>query len=109
MDRKIVIPGEIIGEGNSLPGEWTEKRGDNVVALRYGLADESNRLVKIIPLSGVYQPRMGNVIIGKVIDITFNGWLLDIGGAEDAFLHVAEVPRSGTKGGTIAVQHIGNM
>ena len=51
MERKIVIPGEVIVKGdNYLPGEWTEKRNDEIVAIRYGLADESNRLVKIIPL-----------------------------------------------------------
>jgi len=109
MDRKIVIPGEIIASGDSLPGEWTEKRGSDIVALRYGLVDESNRLVKIIPLSGVYQPRMGNVVIGKVRDITFNGWLIDIGAAEDAFLSVAEVPRYVNKGGLDEVMDIGDM
>jgi exosome complex component RRP4 len=28
-----------------------------------------------------------------VVDITFNGWLIDFGGAQNAFLPVAEVPR----------------
>ena len=52
-ERKVIIPGEVIVEGdNYLPGEGTEKRGNQIVALRYGLAEESNRLVKIIPLSG---------------------------------------------------------
>ena len=93
-ERKAVIPGEVIVKGNDyLPGDWTEKRGDEIVALRYGLVEESNRLIKIIPLSGVYQPRMGNIVIGKVKDITFNGWLVEIDASENGFLSVAEVPR----------------
>ncbi|MBU1129627.1 MAG: exosome complex protein Rrp4 [Nanoarchaeota archaeon] len=110
MTRKIVIPGEVIEKGeNYLPGEGTEKKDDEIVALRYGLAEESNRLVKVIPLSGVYQPRRGNVIIGKVENITFNGWILDIGASETAFLSLMEVPRYVNKGELEEVMDIGDM
>ena len=110
MERKAVIPGEVIVKGDQyLPGEWTEKRGDEIVALRFGLSDESNRLVKVIPLSGVYSPRMGNIVIGKVIDITFNGWLIDIGASENAFLSLTEVPRYVNKSGLNEVMDIGDV
>ena len=109
-NRELVIPGEVIVEGDDyLPGEWTEKKGKTIVALRYGLADESNRLVKVIPLSGVYQPRRGNVVIGKVVNITFNGWILDIGTPETAFLSLTEVPRYVNKDGLEEVMEIGNL
>lgn len=109
-ERKIVIPGEMIAKGNDfLPGEGTEKRGEEIVALRYGLAEESNRLVKVIPLSGVYQPRRGNVVIGKVENITMNGWLIDIGTADNAFLPLAEVPRYVSKDNLEEVMDIGDM
>jgi len=110
MERKAVIPGEVIVKGdNYLPGEWTEKRGNEIVSLRFGLSEESNRLIKVIPLSGVYTPRMGNIIIGKVRDITFNGWLIDIGTAENAFLSLTEVPRYINKGSLDEVMDIGDM
>jgi len=92
--RKIIVPGEVIVKGDEyLPGEGTEKKGDEIVALKYGLAEESNKLIRIIPLSGGYQPRRGNVVIGKVELITFNGWVIDINGSENAFLPLTEVPR----------------
>jgi exosome complex component RRP4 len=110
MERKAVIPGEVIVKGDDyLPGEWTEKRGDEIVALKYGLADEQKRLVKVIPLSGVYNPRMGNVVIGKVEDLTFNGWIIDIGTAGNAFLQVSEVPRYVSKGSLDEVMDIGDI
>jgi len=109
-NRKVVIPGEVIEKGNDfLPGEGTEKRGEEIVALRYGLAEESNRLVKVIPLSGVYHPRRGNVVIGKVELITFNGWVIDLGTAENAFLSLTEVPRFVNKDGLDEVMDIGDM
>ena len=109
-DRKIVIPGEIIAKGEDfLPGEGTEKQGKEIVALRYGLSEESNKLVKIIPLSGVYQARRGNVVIGKVVRITFNGWFIDINTSEDGFLSLTEVPRYVNKDGLEEVMDMGDM
>ncbi len=109
-DRKIVIPGEVIATGNDyLPGEGTEKRGTDIIAIKFGLAEESNRLVKIIPLSGVYQPRRGNVVIGKVENVTFNGWIIDIDSPESAFLSLSEVPRYVNKDGLEEVMDIGEM
>ena len=109
-ERKVVIPGEVIEKGNDfLPGEGTEKRGEEIVALRYGLAEESNRLVKVIPLSGVYHPRRGNVVIGKVEMLTFNGWVINIGTAENAFLSLTEVPRFVNKDSLDEVMDIGDM
>jgi len=109
-DRKIVIPGEVIFKGEDyLPGEGTEKRGDEIVAIRYGLAEESNGLVKVISLSGVYQPRRGNVVIGKVENLTFYGWVIDIDSPEGAFLPLQEVPGFVPKDGLAEIMDIGDM
>ena len=110
IDRQVVIPGEVIIEGEDyLPGDGTEKRGKEIVSLKYGLAEESNNLVRIIPLSGVYQPRKGNVVIGKVDNITFYGWMMDIDSSEGAFLPLQEVPRYVNKDGLSEVFDIGDM
>lgn len=109
-ERTIVIPGEVVAKGNDfLPGEGTARQGDAIVAQRYGLCEETNKLVKVIPLSGPYLPRRGNVVIGKVENILFNGWLLDIGTAETSFLSLTEVPRYVNKDGLDEVMDIGDM
>jgi exosome complex component RRP4 len=108
--RTVVIPGETIAEGdNYLPGEGTEKKGKKIVAQRYGLAEEANKLVKVIPLSGVYQPRRGNIVIGKCNLLTFNGWVIDIGTAENAFLPLTETPRFVPKDRLDEVMKIGDI
>jgi exosome complex component RRP4 len=108
--RSLVIPGEIITKGEDyLPGEGTEKKGEEIIAQKYGLAEEVNKLIKIIPLSGIYQPRRGNVVIGKVENITFNGWVINIGSAENAFLSLTEVPRYVNKDALDEVMDIGDM
>jgi len=94
QERKLVIPGEIIIEGEDyLPGDFTKKNGNKIVANRYGLSEVSGRVVKIIPVSGVFEPRRGNTIIGRVVDINFSGWSMEIGGPYGAFLPLAECPR----------------
>jgi len=89
--RELVVPGEIVSSGSAfLPGENTQKEGDEIIATRFGLLDKEGRLVKVIPLSGIYLPRMGNIVIGKVEDITFNGWLMNINSPYKAFLPISE-------------------
>jgi len=109
-ERKIIIPGEkIVDSGDFLPGEGTEKRDDGIYALRFGLAETLDKLVKVIPLSGVYSPRRGNVVIGKVEEITFNGWIININASRTAFLSLMEVPRYVNKDELDEVMDIGDM
>ncbi len=91
-ERKLVIPGETIVSGDNLPGDFTRKEGKDIIANRYGLA-EIGKVVKIIPVSGVFEPRRGNTVIGRVSDINFSGWQMEIGGPYGAFLPLAECPR----------------
>ena len=108
--RKITIPGEVLASGEEyLPGEGTEKRGNDMVAVRYGLLEETSKLFKVIPLSGIYSPRRGNVVIGRVENITFNGWILDIGTPQTAFIPISETPRYVDKNGLDEVLDIGDM
>jgi exosome complex component RRP4 len=92
--RQIVVPGETVVSGNEfLPGDGAYRDGEDVVANRYGIASIFEKHVRVVPVSGAYYPARGNTIIGTIVDITFNGWLIDFGGAQNAFLPVAEVPR----------------
>ena len=92
--RTIVVPGEIIVEGDDyLPGEGARREGEKVVASRFGLGEIAGRVVKVIPMSGAYVPRRNNVVLGRVTDITFNGWLLDLDCPGSGFLPIAESPR----------------
>ena len=93
-ERQLVIPGETIATGKEfLPGDGAYRDGEEVVANRFGILSKFEKQIKVVPVSGAYYPRKGNTIIGTIVDITFNGWLIDFGGAQNAFLPVAEVPR----------------
>ncbi len=89
--RRIVIPGEVVASGsNYLPGEGTRREGNDVCATRFGILEMDDRFTKVVALSGTYIPRKGNVVIGRVQDITFNGWVMDINSPYSAFLPIIE-------------------
>jgi len=92
--RRAVVPGETIIEGEDyLPGEGTRREGNKIVASRFGLAEEAGRVIKIISIFGAFVPRRGNVVLGRVTDLTHSGWLIDIDASQSAFLPIAEFPR----------------
>lgn len=108
--RDIVIPGEVVAKGHEyLPGDNTLRRGEAIIASRFGLADISDRFVKVIPLAGVYMPRKGNSVIGKVIDITFNGWIVDINAPYLAFLSGMDAGRYVNKNDLTEFLDFGDM
>lgn len=91
VKREIVVPGEVVGTGSKLlPGEGTQREEQDIIATRFGLLEQTDKLVKVIPIQGAFIPRRGNNVIGQVTDITFNGWILDIGAQHKAFLPLAE-------------------
>jgi exosome complex component RRP4 len=86
VERKQVLPGDVIARGDYRFGSYIEKRGDAYVALRVGLAEVSRDGVKLNPLTGPYIPRSDDEVIGKVIDINGFGWVVDINSCFDGFL-----------------------
>jgi len=78
VERKQVIPGDVIVRGDYRYGNYIEKRGDEYIALRVGLAEVGRDGVKLNPLTGPYIPHVDDQVIGKVIDIPGFGWEVDI-------------------------------
>lgn len=90
-ERDVVTPGEVLATGmDYLPGMNTYRLNDNVISKRLGLVKVEGRAIKVLPLSGVYAPKMGDTIIAKVIDIAMSGWRLDIYTAYSAMLSVKD-------------------
>jgi exosome complex component RRP4 len=78
ITRKQVIPGDVIVTGDYRPGMFVQRRGNDMVALRIGLAEIIRNDVKVIPLTGAYMPRTEDMVVGKVVNVTGYGWEADI-------------------------------
>ena len=89
--RSIVVPGDVLAEGmDYLPGHGTYRLENKIIAEKYGMLSVEGRALKIIPLSGRYNPKANDVIIGTVIDVTIGGWRFETNSAYSAMLSVKE-------------------
>lgn len=90
-DKEIVVPGQILAEGmDYLPSGGAFREDNNIIASQVGVINLNGRLIKLIPLTGRYVPKKGDTIIGRVTDMTYSGWFVDIGYANDAMLSMKE-------------------
>jgi len=90
-DKEIVCPGEVLAEGMEyLPAQGMYRQGNNIIASRLGLVRIEGKVIKIIPLSGRYLPKRGDVIIGKVRDVNFSGWSIETNSAYPAMLSMKD-------------------
>ncbi len=91
QDKQIVVPGELLATGmDFLPTAGTYRDGESIFASRLGMVSAQGRVLKLVPLSGAYLPKKGDVIIGRVFDITFSGWRLEINSAYSCMLSLKD-------------------
>lgn len=94
-DKDIVVPGQVLAEGmDFLPGSNVLRDGNQLIATKLGLAQVSNRLVKLVPLVGGYIPKKGDMVIGKIASISTSGWRVDFGWPFEALLSIREASNS---------------
>ncbi|MFQ5941548.1 MAG: exosome complex RNA-binding protein Rrp4 [Nitrososphaerales archaeon] len=91
MKRKYVVPGDYIADGNVKPLLNVVKINDKIYAARIGIAEVGGNGAKVIPLSGVYMPRVGDLVIGKVIDHSAMAWELNINSCFSGHLPAQDV------------------
>ena len=92
MDRKVVVPGDLLSEDAKRSGDGTYIKDKCVYSLLYGLANYRDK-INVIPLAGKYIPAPGDNVIGVVKDITFSNWIVDINSPYDGLLHISEFPQ----------------
>ena len=89
--KQLVIPGEMLAEGEYLPGENTYVEQNKIYASRIGLVDTDNKKVNVVALRAFYMPKMGDIVIGTVVEVGFNGWTVDIKSPYTAILRASDV------------------
>ena len=88
--RQLVLPGDILADGEFNPGENTYREGNKVYASLVGLANIAGKNVYVVALKGFYMPIVGDLVIGKVIDLRLSGWVVDINAPYTAVLPTSE-------------------
>jgi len=89
--KEIILPGEMIQkrEGKKL-GSYVYEENDNVYSKVIGLTKITENEISVIPLSGIYLPKIGDDIVGIIKEVEISGWTVDINSPYLAFLPLAE-------------------
>lgn len=92
VTREIVIPGDLLDSSGKRPGPGTYVEGGKIFAAQLGIKSIRSDTVGVVPLAGHYMPVRGDLVIGKIVDVSSSSWLVDINAPYPAPLHVNEVP-----------------
>lgn len=90
--REIVVPGELLAISGKKAGPGTYSEGGKIFASQLGIKSVRTDMISVVPLSGQYMPMRGDLVVGKIVDVSASNWLVDINSPYPAPLHVNEVP-----------------
>jgi exosome complex component RRP4 len=89
--KQLVTPGDLLAEGDYISGESTYNENGKIFACRTGLVDYDGKRVYVVALKAFYIPVPGDIVIGKVIETTPGGWVIDIRAPHPARLRASDV------------------
>ncbi len=89
--KQLVTPGEMLAEGDYIAGSNTYKENSKIYASRIGLADCNHKQVNVVALRSFYFPKVGDIVIGTVLEVGFNGWTVNIRAPYTALLRASDV------------------
>lgn len=89
--RQLVTPGDLLAENDYYAGENTFKENGKIYAACVGLVNCEGRNVYVVALKSFYVSMVGDTVIGKVIEVSLSGWIIDIKAPYLAMLKASDV------------------
>jgi exosome complex component RRP4 len=89
--KQLVTPGELLAEGDYSAGSNAYVEDNKIYASRIGLADCENKKINVVALRSFYFPKVGDIVIGTVLEVGFSGWTVDIKAPYTALLRASDV------------------
>ncbi|XP_030552436.1 exosome complex component RRP4 homolog [Rhodamnia argentea] len=74
-----------------LKGHGTTEHNGEVVATVCGVVERVNKLIYVRTLRARYKPEVGDIIVGRVIEVAPKRWRLDINYSQDAVLMLSSI------------------
>ena len=78
LRRKYVVPGEVVAQGNMRADLNVVRSGDKLISTRVGMAEVAHDVVRVVPFSGPYIPRVDDLVVAKIIDYSAFAWEADM-------------------------------
>ncbi len=90
-NKDLVIPGQILSDDEYYSGRGTFKENGKICSSLLGSVYLRNKKIRVIPLKSKYVPKKGDVVIGKIKDVRFSMWDVDINSPYSGILPAFEV------------------
>lgn len=111
MNATVAVVGQVlVGNGATLVAREDDKylRGYNtfnlegssvtcptIVAAISGLVEVTDCVVSVRGLTPRYVPEVGDVVVGRIVDVAGNRWRVDLGALQDAIMMLSNVTEPG--------------
>ena len=89
--KRYVLPGDVITTAPLRLHGNVVLEGKRILSSAIGLSDISYDSVRVIPLSGVYLPKVDDLVIGMIKYIHGNSWFADINSCYEGMLLAKDV------------------
>lgn len=93
LQSLLVCPGDVVSaEPGALRGRGVVERADGkLVATNCGVVEHVNKLLYVRPLKHRYAGSVGDVVVGRIVEVQTDRWAVEIGTAQLAFLHLGAI------------------
>lgn len=90
---ELVVPGDVVSaEPGALRGHGLVEREDGkLAATTCGVVEHVNKLLYVRPLKNRYQGSVGDVVVGRIVEVQTERWSVDIGTSTMAHLHLGSI------------------
>ncbi|KAK2012631.1 exosome complex exonuclease RRP4 [Colletotrichum eremochloae] len=93
-NNEIVTPGEVItddpqwmrGHGTYITPTTTE-----IVSSVAGTVTRTNKLLSVRPLRARYTPEIGDLVVGRIVEVQAKRWRVDVGSSQLAILQISAI------------------
>ena len=89
--KRYVLPGDVITTAPLRLRANVTLEGKRILSTAIGLTDVSYDSVRVIPLSGIYLPKVDDLVIGMIKYIHGNSWFADINSCYEGMLLAKDV------------------
>jgi len=108
-ERELVLPGDFITDGKFRAGSGTYMDNGKIYASTVGIKSIRSDFVNVVPLAGQYIPKVGDQVVGIVMDMGPSNWLVDINSPYPAPMHINEAPWRVDFGDTARYLNVGEV
>lgn len=98
--KKVVVPGELVTDARKRLGQGVFVESGKVYSDSLGIAYPDSDTASVVPFSGRYIPKRGDLVVGIVSRQTVRGYLVDINSIYESYFGEDEV-REALKRGSI--------